>query len=139
MSATNVSIGWQLDVAQGKAEKNQTRGQAMKKVWGKAHQTEFIYSTWDTPLLESPPSGVYLVDTSWPAPRAGKPLLQCYGTAGDAVHLGEATGNGTDLYFLVDFDSQVKQKDVVGETLSADIYYAYRRERPGDWQKVQKF
>lgn len=119
--------GWQLDVSQGKAEINQTRGQAIKKVWGRAHQTSFIYSCWDLPPLDSPPSTIFRVDTTDTTPRKGTPFLQCYGTSdGNKVHLGEATGNDTDLFFLVDFDDQVAHSDVVGETFSADIYYAYR-------------
>jgi len=45
------------------------------------------------------------------------------------VHLGEATGNKTDLYFLADFDKQVGASDRIGEVFSADIYYAYRSGR----------
>jgi hypothetical protein len=124
--AENVSAGWQLDLAQGKAEVNQTRGQAMKKEWGPQHQTSFIYSAWDLPPLDTPPSTIFRVDTATPSPRVGQPLLQCFGPPGDKVHLGEATGNRSQLFFLVDFDSQVQGADTVGEVFSADIYYAYR-------------
>jgi hypothetical protein len=48
-----------------------------------------------------------------------------------AVHLGEATGNRTDLFFLVDFDEQVRQSDSVGEKFGADIYYAYKQSKLG--------
>ena len=37
----NSSMGWQLNLTAGKAEVNQTRGQAMKKEWGKQHQVSF--------------------------------------------------------------------------------------------------
>jgi len=137
--------GWQLALGrgpgQGKAEVNQTRGQAMKKVWGTEHQTEFIYSCWDLPPQDRPPSSIFMVDTSTPTPRVGTPLLQCYGTPDNKVHLGEATGNKTDLFFLADFDRQVGASDQIGEVFSADIYYAYRRgkdsrgraPRPPEW------
>jgi hypothetical protein len=76
--------GWQLALGDGpglgKAEVNQTRGQAMKKVWGQEHQTEFIYSCWDLPPSDLPPSSIFVVDTSTATPRVGAPLLQCYGT-----------------------------------------------------------
>ena len=102
----------------------------MKKEWGRAHQTSFIYSAWDLPPLDIPPSTIFRVDTADPQlPRVGKPLLQCYGSDSNNVHLGEATGNTTDLYFLVDFDHQVAAADKVGEPFSADIYYAYKGDR----------
>ena len=98
----------------------------MKLLWGRAHQSSFIYSAWDLPPNDTAPSTIFRVDTAWPLPRIGRPLLQCFGVPGNAVHLGEATGNRTDLYFLVDFDQQVAQSFEVGEPFSADIYHAYR-------------
>eukprot|EP00040_Diaphanoeca_grandis_P042300 m.1176 g.1176 ORF g.1176 m.1176 type:complete len:590 (-) comp572_c0_seq1:129-1898(-) len=127
INKTDVSSGWQLDLTQGLAEFNQTRGQAMKKEWGATQQTSFIFSCWDLPPNLTPPSTIFRVDTTWPTPRYGEPLLQCYGSnSSDKVHLGEATGNSTDLYFLVDFDAQVSKANTIGEKFSADIYYAYR-------------
>jgi hypothetical protein len=37
VNPADVGAGWQLDVAEGAAELNQTRGQAMKKEWGRWH------------------------------------------------------------------------------------------------------
>jgi hypothetical protein len=71
-------------------------------------QTSFIYSCWDLPPLDTPPSSIFRVDTATPPPRVGEPLLQCHGSQElGLVHLGEATGNSTDLFFLVDWDKQV--------------------------------
>eukprot|EP00035_Acanthoeca_spectabilis_P008920 m.160302 g.160302 ORF g.160302 m.160302 type:complete len:617 (+) comp14551_c0_seq1:538-2388(+) len=123
----NTTAGWQLDILQGKAVVNQTRGQAMKKEWGAQYQTSFIYSAWDLPPNDVPPSTIFRVDTKAPQPRFGETLLQCYGTNGNKVHLGEATGNRSQLVFLVDFDEQVARSAAVGEVFGADIYFAFNR------------
>jgi hypothetical protein len=88
VDSDHVGAGWQLDLAEGKAELNQTRGQAMKKEWGSDHQTSFIYSAWDLPPLDVPPSTIFRVDTTLPLPRVGETLLQCYGPPGNARVLG---------------------------------------------------
>ena len=82
--------------------------------------------------MDTPPSTIFRVDTSWPLPREGQPLLQCYGPPGNSVHLGEATGNRTDLFFLVDFGKQVANANRIGESFGADIYHAFNRAKTDD-------
>lgn len=43
------------------------------------------------------------------------------------MHLGEATGNRSQLVFLVDFDEQVARSAAVGEVFGADIFFAFNR------------
>ena len=103
---SDLANGWQLALGDGpglgKAEVNQTRGQAMKKMWGKEHQSEFIYSCWDLPPRDLPPSSIFVVDTSTAAPRIGTPLLQCYGTPdGNKVLVRAGTANSSRLLLLL--------------------------------------
>lgn len=116
-------MGWQLDLEFGPATVNQTRCQAMKKAWGSPSDL-YVYSCWDTSPGDVAPSTVYMLNTSWPQPRHGHPLLSCYGLPSDHVHLGEATGNATHLYFLVTRDSQVQRASHTGEMFEKDIYFA---------------